>query len=87
MDQERTLASRVTTGCSFNNVQTCTLDVCDIKPDMVMICEAGTHSGKSDAFLALPGYSMIVRSDVQDTTNEWCRGLLIWKGRGQGREV
>ena len=57
-------------------------DVCDIKPDMVMICEAGTHSGISDAVLALPGYSMKVRSDGQDTINGWCRGLLIWVREG-----
>ena len=54
----------------------------DIKPDVVMICEAGTHSGISDAFLALSGYNMVVRADGQDTTDGWCRGLLIWAREG-----
>ena len=43
-----------------------------------MICEAGTHSGISDAYLALAGYNMVVRADGQDTTDGWFRGLLIW---------
>ena len=42
-----------------------------------MICEAGTHSGISDAYLALAGYNLVVRADGQDTTDGWCRGLLI----------
>ena len=43
-----------------------------------MICEAGTHSGIIDAYLALAGYNMVVRADGQDTTDGWFRGLLIW---------
>ena len=49
---------------------------------MVMICEAGTNSGISDAFLAISGYSLVVRADGQDTTDGWCRGLLIWAKDG-----
>ena len=49
---------------------------------MVMICEAGTHSGINDAFLTLPGYNLVVRADGQDTTDGWCRGLLIWARDG-----
>ena len=54
----------------------------DIKPGIVMICEAGTHSAISDAYLALPGYNMVVRADGQDTTDGLCRGLLIWAKEG-----
>ena len=56
--------------------------VFDIQPEIVMICEAGTHSGITDAYLALSGYNLVVRADGKDTTDGWCRGLLIWAKEG-----
>ena len=57
-------------------------DVVDLKPELVMICEAGTNSSITNAYLAISGYSLIVREDGQDTTEGWCRGLLIWAKEG-----
>ena len=37
--------------------------VYDLKPSIVCICEASTHSSISDSFLALEGYNLTVRAD------------------------
>ena len=52
--------------------------VFDLKPAIVCICEACSNSSISDSYLALDGYSLIVRADGTDTKDGWCRGLLIY---------
>ena len=49
-----------------------------MKPAVVCICEAFTNDAISDAFLALDGYSLVVRADGRDTKDGWCRGILIY---------
>lgn len=56
--------------------------VCYLQPQLVCICEVSTHSGISDTFLAIDGYSLVIRADGSDTKDGGCRGLLVYAREG-----
>lgn len=50
----------------------------DKQPDIVCICEAWTKEEITNAFLGLPNYNLICRSDRKDTKKGVGGGLLIY---------
>ena len=69
----------------FNNVRSMqnkkneiAATIIDLKPDIVALCETWTHSGVSDAFLAIPGYEITARLDRTDTTLGRGGGLVVY---------
>ena len=56
-------------------------NVCESKPDVVLIVESWTHDGISDAFLKLEGFELIERKDRNDKMAGRGGGLLMYARR------
>ena len=52
--------------------------IVDLSPDIIMITESWTHSGITNAFLTIDGYTIVERHDRQDTTDGRGGGLLVY---------
>ena len=62
----------------LNKVDELRLLSCDISPDIICITETWCNLDHTDAFLTLPGYSIVGRRDREDTTGGIGGGLLIY---------
>ena len=51
-------------------------------PDIVLIAESFCRADITDAYLAVPGYQIVVRRDGRDTAGGRGRGLLIYVREG-----
>ena len=61
-----------------NKIDELKIHVSELKPDIILICEAWTHEEITNAYLHIDGYSLESRVDRKDTTDGRGGGLLAY---------
>ena len=63
-----------------NKIEELCTTTCDLKPDIICICESWCHPDINNSFLSIPGYKVIeeLRKDRSDTERGIGGGLLVY---------